>query len=75
MVRRGSGLLVVGGWASFSGPFGGWRRVVDRNPVRRVAAYLSAFAALMRRVGGLAQELRLLRELDRVPAQVTFKSN
>jgi uncharacterized membrane protein len=24
-VRQGSGLLMVGGWGSFSGPFGGWR--------------------------------------------------
>lgn len=24
-VRRGAGLLMAGGWASFSGPFGGWR--------------------------------------------------
>lgn len=24
-VKSGSGLLMVGGWASFSGPFGGWR--------------------------------------------------
>lgn len=24
-VKKGSGLLMIGGWGSFSGPFGGWR--------------------------------------------------
>lgn len=35
-VEGGSGLLMVGGWASFSGPFGGWRgsEIEDLLPVR-----------------------------------------
>ena len=35
-VARGGGLLMVGGWGSFSGPFGGWRgtRVESLLPVR-----------------------------------------
>ncbi|MBN1687748.1 MAG: hypothetical protein JW893_01465 [Candidatus Omnitrophica bacterium] len=27
-VKRGSGLLMVGGWGSFSGPYGGWKKSV-----------------------------------------------
>ena len=35
-VRRGAGLLMVGGWGSFAGPFGGWRgsRIESLLPVR-----------------------------------------
>lgn len=35
-VRAGAGLLMVGGWGSFAGPFGGWRGSLIENllPVR-----------------------------------------
>lgn len=35
-VEKGSGLLMVGGWGSFSGPFGGWRgsRIEAALPVK-----------------------------------------
>ena len=35
-VRDGAGLLMVGGWGSFSGPFGGWRdsEIEELLPVR-----------------------------------------
>jgi len=35
-VEQGTGLLMVGGWGSFSGPFGGWRgsRIESLLPVR-----------------------------------------
>ena len=38
-VQQGTGLLMVGGWASFSGPSGGWRgsRIEQLLPVRCLA--------------------------------------
>ena len=38
-VSKGSGLLMIGGWGSFSGPFGGWRgtQIEKLLPVRLLA--------------------------------------